>query len=84
VTTTVDAGLIGAPDLAQLQFAHTSGRVLVTQDHDFVRLHGQQVPHAGIVYCQQQSMSIGEVLRRLVLTHDLLAPEEIAGKIEFL
>jgi hypothetical protein len=29
-------------------------------------------------------MSAGEVLRRLVLIHDLLSPEEMAGKVEFL
>jgi hypothetical protein len=29
-------------------------------------------------------MSAGEILRRLILIHDLLSPEEMAGKIEFL
>jgi hypothetical protein len=56
----------------------------VTQDDDFLRLHAQGLPHAGIAYCGQQSMSIGEMLRRLVLIHDLLSPEEMAGRVEFL
>ena len=84
VTTAVGEGLMGATDAAHLEFAASSGRVLVTQDSDFLRLHAQGVSHAGIVFCQQQSMSIWEMLRRVVLVHDLLTPEEIAGKVEFL
>jgi predicted nuclease of predicted toxin-antitoxin system len=66
-TTTVDADLIGAPDETHLEFAALSGRVLVTQDDDFLRLHAQGVAHAGIAYCRQQSVSIGEMLRRIIL-----------------
>jgi len=29
-------------------------------------------------------MLAGEILRHLILIHDLLSPEEMAGKIEFL
>ena len=84
VTMTADAGLIGATDVAHIEFAASSGRVLVTQDDDFLRLHAKGVAHAGIVYCQQHSMSAGEILRRLILIHDLLSPEEMDGKVEFL
>jgi hypothetical protein len=84
VTTTAEVGLIGAADRGQLEFAAVSGRILVTQDEDFLRLHSQGMRHAGIAYCQQQSMSIGEMLRRLVLLSDLLRPEDVAGKVEFL
>ncbi len=84
VTTTAEAGLLGATDMAQLDFTGSSERVLVTQDDDFLRLHAQGVAHAGIAYCQQQSMSGGEMLRRLILIHDLLSPEEMAGRVEFL
>lgn len=84
VTTAADAGLTGAADAAHLEFAASSGRVVVTQDGDFLRLHAQGVSHAGIAYCQQQSMSVWEMLRRVALIHDLLTPEEIAGRIEFL
>ncbi|MGA3044434.1 MAG: DUF5615 family PIN-like protein [Bryobacteraceae bacterium] len=84
LTTTADAGLLGAADMQQLEFAASSGRVMVTQDDDFLRLHAQGVAHSGIVYCQQQSMSIWEMLRRLVLIHDLMSPEEMAGRVEFL
>jgi len=84
VTTAVEVGLTGATDLAHLEFAGSSGRVVVTQDDDFLRLHAQGVTHAGIAYCQQQSMPIGEMLRRVILIHDLLSAEEMAGRVEFL
>ena len=84
VTTTAEVNLIGATDLAHIEFAKSSGRVLVTQDDDVLRLHAQGVAHAGIVFCQQQSMSTGEMLRRLILIHDLLSPEDLIGTVEFL
>ncbi len=84
VTTTAEAGLIGASDIAHIEYAASSGRVLVTHDDDFLRLHANGVGHAGIGYCQQRSTSVGEILRRLILIHDLLSPEEMAGKVEFL
>jgi hypothetical protein len=76
--------LTGATDLVQLEFAASSGRVVVTQDDDFLRFHAQGVIHAGIAYCQQQSMYIGEMLRRVILIYDLLSPAEMAGRVEFL
>jgi len=48
VTTTTDAGLLGATDDQQLEFALQSGRVLFTQDADFLGLHLQGSAHAGL------------------------------------
>jgi predicted nuclease of predicted toxin-antitoxin system len=62
VTTAAEAGLIGAIDTAHLEFAAVTRRVVVTQDDDFLRLHAQGVAHAGIAYCRQQTMSVGEML----------------------
>jgi predicted nuclease of predicted toxin-antitoxin system len=84
VTTAAEAGLAGADDAAQLEFATSSGRVLVTHDADFLRLHAGGAAHAGIAYCRQGAAPIGELLRLLVLIHDLLSPEEMAGRVEFL
>jgi predicted nuclease of predicted toxin-antitoxin system len=67
-----------------IRFAASSRRVLVTQDADFLRLHAEGVAHAGIAYCRQGAVPIGELLRFLVLIHDLLSPEEMAGRVEFL
>src|SRR5438552_12709282 len=38
VTTTTDAGLLGASDPEQLAHARTAGRVFFTEDHDFLAL----------------------------------------------
>jgi hypothetical protein len=83
VTTSIESGLVGAQDAAQLSYAASAGRVLVTHDADFLRLHSEGLAHAGIAYCQQGALTIGEMLRGLVLIYDFLSPEEIAGKVEF-
>lgn len=85
VTDPVTAGLLGAPDHEQLRFAASIGHVLVTQDRDFLRLHkASGVPHGGLVYFRQGSLTIGEAIRRLVLIHDALTAEEMANRVEFL
>ena len=83
VLTTVEAGLLGVTDEEQLARAHAEGRVLVTYDSDFLRLHQAQ-PHAGIVYCQQGTRSIGQLVAGLVLIQEVLEPTELAGRVEFL
>ncbi len=84
VTTTVEAGLISARDEQQLGFAYSQQRVLFTQDRDFLQLHYSGLKHAGIVYCIKGSLSIGEILRGLILIWEVLTPEEIIGNIEYL
>ncbi len=84
VTTSAESGLAGPDDAAQLSFAHSSGRVVVTHDSDFLRLRADGMAHSGIAYCRQGSVPIGEMLRYLVLMHDVLTPEELAGRLEFL
>lgn len=84
VTTTPEVGLMAATDEAQVEFAQRQGRVIFTQDADFLRLHQAGVSHSGITYCVQGSRSVGAIIRGLVLTWELLEPEEMAGKVEFL
>ena len=84
VTTTAEVGLIGADDLAQLNFACQEKRVLVTCDADFLRLHVKGVEHAGIAFCHQGERSIGDVIRTLLLMYELLDPDEMRGHVEFL
>jgi len=84
VTTTAEAGLLGAPDEAHLHFARAEDRVIVTHDADFLRMHGANAEHAGIVYCRLQSRSLGEVIRLVVLIWEILEPVEMRGRVEFL
>jgi predicted nuclease of predicted toxin-antitoxin system len=82
--TTAEAGLCGASDRAQLEFATKSGKVVETQDDDFLRLHAESVRHSGIAFSRQQSISIGQMFRRPVLLHDLLTQDEMAARVEYL
>jgi predicted nuclease of predicted toxin-antitoxin system len=84
VTATVESGLQGATDEEHLAFARAERRVIITHDDDYLRLHQQGIPHAGIVYCRQQTRSIGEMLRTLLLIWAVLTPEEMENHVEFL
>lgn len=83
VTTSTDAGLIGATDEEQLAFAHRESRVLVTHDSDLLALHSAGIEHSGIVFCQIDARSIGSLVQHLCLIHDCLTAEEMAGEVEF-
>ena len=62
VTTTPEEGLIATPDEVQLEFALSQGRVIFTQDADFLRLNEAGVTHAGIAFCRPSSRSIGAIV----------------------
>jgi predicted nuclease of predicted toxin-antitoxin system len=76
--------LLGASDDQHLAWALAEGRVLFTQDDDFLRLHAAGFPHAGIAYCHPESRSIGEVIRGLVLIWDIYEPHEMHNRVEYL
>lgn len=84
VTTTVEAGLRTSADVAQLAFATAEGRVLVTHDADFLRMADAGARHAGIAYCRRTARTIGEMIRMLILIHEVLAAEEVVDRVEFL
>ena len=48
VLTAQESDLLAASDETHLAWASNKGRVLFTQDADFLRLHAAGVPHAGI------------------------------------
>ncbi|HWE38850.1 MAG TPA: DUF5615 family PIN-like protein [Isosphaeraceae bacterium] len=84
VTTSTDAGLLRAPDENHVAFGLANGRVIVTEDDDFLVLAARGVPHAGIAYCHQQTRSIGEVIAALVLIWEVYEPAELANRVEYL
>ena len=83
VSTTHEAGLQDADDLAHIAYALSESRVILTQDDDFLRHHHAGVPHAGIVYSKQGSRSIGEIVRYLKLMSDYLDAEDMIGQVEY-
>ncbi|MDB9509224.1 DUF5615 family PIN-like protein [Microcystis aeruginosa CS-338/01] len=84
ITTTPEENLLGVSDEIQLQFALSNGRVIFTQDTDFLRINQSSITHAGIAYCPQQSKSIGQIIRGLLLIWEILEPEEMYNHIEFI
>ncbi|HEY4761420.1 MAG TPA: DUF5615 family PIN-like protein [Thermoguttaceae bacterium] len=83
VTLPKDAGLQGAEDYKHLHFATHEKRVLVTHDSDFLRLHAQGTPHAGIVYFRRGGRSLGDFIRFLIILAECLTPEEMTNHVEF-
>lgn len=84
VTTSPEQGLMGTSDEEQLKFSLSQNRVIFTQDDDFLRLHHARIKHSGIVYCKQNSRSIGEILQFLILMWECLEPEEMSDRVEFI
>ncbi|MDR3638544.1 MAG: DUF5615 family PIN-like protein [Isosphaeraceae bacterium] len=84
VTTSTDAGLLRAPDQEQLAYAVSEGRVIFTQDADFLRLHATGAPHTGIAYCHPEKRSLGEIIREPVLLWEIYDRDEMTNRIEFL
>jgi predicted nuclease of predicted toxin-antitoxin system len=82
--TTAEAGLLGASDVEQLRQAAANGRVLVTHDPDYLRLHQRGFSHAGIAYCRQGARSVGQLVAGLVLIYDTLDTSMMNGRVEFL
>jgi predicted nuclease of predicted toxin-antitoxin system len=83
VVTVQEQGTLAASDEEHLALAAEEGRVLFTQDADFLRLHARGVPHAGIVYARQQT-EIGVVIRGLMLVYQVLDPEDMQNHVEFI
>ena len=83
VVTVQELGLQAVEDVRHLEQAAQDGRVMVTQDADFLRLHASGLSHRGIVYAPQQT-SISHMLRSLILLHDFLSPDDMVGHVEFL
>ena len=74
---------MNATDQQHLEFASREGRVMFTQDEDFLKFHAAGLEHAGIVYAHQGT-SIGDVIRGLMLVRQLLSAEEMKQQVEFL
>ena len=84
VTTTTDAGLLGADDAAHLSFAWAEQRIIFPDDDDFLVPASQGMTHAALTYCRQNTRSIGYIVRALLLVWEVYEPSEMVGRIEFL
>jgi len=89
VLTALEAGMIERDDRAHLEYATKQGRALCTFNvGDFYQLHSEYVAlgrrHTGIILMQQQSYSVGEVLRRLLRLIASKSADERPSWVEFL
>ena len=82
--TSAEAGLLGTSDIAQAAHALAAGRVIVTQDQDFTRLHHQGILHGGIAFSRHGTRSIGQIIEALILLDEVYQPEEMVGRLEYL
>lgn len=75
--------MLSSPDTTQLEHARIAGRVIATQDGDFLGLH-YRFAHAGIAYCEQGSRSIGEIVAGLVLIYEVFSAEDMVNHVEYI
>ena len=83
VLSTPDAGREGLADESHLVFARENGYVLLTQDRDFPTLAATVPDHLGIIYAPQ-SMSIGDIIRGVLLVTGVLTDDEMKGRLEYI
>src|SRR5262249_53809562 len=84
VSTTVEAGFLHSGGEDHLAYARGAGRVVFTQDQDFLKLNAAGAPHRGIAFCPQRSRSIGQIIAGLLLIWEIYEPEEMANRVEYL
>lgn len=84
VATTGDARLLGAADLSHVEFARLNGRVLITHDDDFLRLHAAGEAHSGIAFCRHEKHAIGTLIQMILLLNTCYEAPDMVGRIEYL
>ena len=83
ILTVSEAGLLGSEDEELLEFVREEGRVIVTQDQDFLQIADHEDDHPGVVY-DPQGRSIGEMVRLLDLLFQVSDAEEMEGRVEYI
>ena len=79
----ITLGWRGASDKRIRERLQDAQIVFFTQDDDFLRLHASGVTHAGIAYAPQGT-SVGDIIRGLMLIHQLLEAKDMKGHVEYL
>lgn len=83
VLTVVEADMMSASDKNHLDRAKQEGRVIFTQDDDFLRLHSDGLSHCGIIYAHQGT-DIGKIISGLMLIYQVLESSDMVNHVEFL
>jgi hypothetical protein len=89
VFTPTDSDLVGADDSIQLEWCAHREFVLVTHNvGDFYCLHSEFLRarrnHSGMILMRQQTLGVGEKLRRLIKISHQRAADQMKNRVEFL
>ena len=84
ITLPAERQLLGASDTEHLAFGLQHHRVIITHDRDYLRLHADSRPHAGIAYCHQDKYSISELFQMLLLLHECYRADDMIDRVEYL
>ena len=76
-------GPLRAKDTRHLHRATAMGRVVCTEDRDFLRLASSGIEHAGIIRGRQRRHSIGDWVKYLQLVHAACDAEEMRNTVSF-
>ena len=66
-----------------LQIATAMGRVVCTEDRDFLKLAAAGAEHAGIIRGRQRRHAIGDWVKYLRLVHSACTAEELRNTVSF-
>lgn len=82
--TAQQADMLNVDDDEHLQFAASQGRVIFTQDDDYLdpRWTGE-INHSGIAYAHQ-SMPMRQIIDGLILIYEAMTEEEMKNHVEYL
>jgi hypothetical protein len=83
VTTTAEAGLLGARDPEQIAFATANQRVFVTRERGIAAEVPVGASHAGIVIARSARRHIGPTVLTLTHLHRTRTAEEMVDRIEY-
>ena len=84
VLTTQEAERCGTDDLDQLYFAAGLGRVICSQDKDFLELARTDPAHCGIVFIGYKSQGISALVRALRELHRNETAESMENGLVYL
>ena len=83
-----DAGNLALTDEEQITYACDEKATIFTHDTDFLRIAArwmnEEKTHHGVIYCHQESYSIGDCIRKIRMLTTVLSSEDMIDHIEFL
>jgi hypothetical protein len=88
VTNVLACGRVGFPDVEQLRYATLIGRVLVTNDDDYLAeaadFLARGEPFGGVAYAHPDKYTDRQLLHQLLILHGVLTAHEMRNNVEYL